>query len=247
MADNDTLRPPAWALLLAVVIGGGFYLGGVVLETEDRVPATIVVSGEGKVTAVPDIAELSFGVQTGRRSSAKVAMEKLRKDMQAIVEAVKNVGIEEKDIRTENFQLNPAYDWSDGRQVLQGYEANQSLRAKVRDLEKVNDVLEAATNAGANQAGSVSFTIDDPYALQTQAREKAIAKAKENAQKLAAQLGVRVVRLTSFSEGGGGTPPPVPFYGRAMMEAGMGGEGELPLPAGEQEITVQVTLTYEVR
>lgn len=238
-------RPPLWLPPLVAIIVMGGYITGKFVETRTE-PTTIAVTGEWKVYAVPDIAELSFGVQTGRQASAQAAMEKLQREMNAVVDAVKAKGIEEKDIRTESLWLHPAFDWDDGKQIPRGFEANQSLRVKIRDLSKIGEVLSAATAAGANQAGGVSFTIDDPESLRSQAREKAITQAKEKARTLASQLGMTLAKLTSFNEGFGGVPPPI--FARGMMEVGMGGGGEpLPVPSGEQEIMVTVTLTYEVR
>lgn len=233
------------SLLLAVAIGGGFYLAGKVLEQQQLQPVTVSVSGEGRVFAVPDIAEISFGVQTGRLESAKAAMGKLQRGMNAAFAAVKAQGVEEEDIRTEHVTLSPVYDYTEQGQIFRGFEASQSLRVKVRDLDQVSAVLTAATEAGANQAGGVAFTIDDPEQLRAQARQEAIAEAQEEAGVLADQLGGRLGKLKGFTEGGG-FPPPIPFMARAM-EAGMGGGGDLPLPPGEQEITVTVTLTYELR
>jgi uncharacterized protein len=240
------LRPPIWLpIAIALILGGSFVMGK---KIELRgAPSTISISGEGKVSAVPDIASLSFGVQTGRQKTAQSAMEMLSKNMNAVLDAVKNQGIAEKDIGTESLSLYPAYDWNDGKQTPRGFEASQSLRVKVRDLDKIGAVLSAATNAGANQAGGVSFTIDDPNALQAAAREKAIEDAKKKARILANDLGVSIGKLMGFSEGGGF--PPTPMYARAeMMDRGMGGGGSdpLPLPSGEQEVHVMVTLTYEI-
>jgi hypothetical protein len=173
-------------------------------------------------------------------------MEALAKNMNAVMDAVKAQGIEVKDIQTEYLSLSPAYDWKEGVQIDQGFEASQNLRVKVRDLSKIGTVLSAATSAGANQAGGVSFTIDDPELLQNQARTEAIAKAEAKAKELAKELGVRIVKLQGFSEGGGSVPPV--YYERAMMDAGIGGGASpLPVPSGEQDIIMNVTLTYEVR
>ncbi len=240
------LRPPLWLPISVAAVLGVFYLGGKAIESRDFTPATISVSGEGKVSAVPDIASLSFGVQTGRVSTAQDATARLQKDMTAILEAVKAKGIEEKDITTESLYLNPAYDWTDGGQLPRGFEASQSLRVKIRDLSKIGDVLSAATAAGANQIGGVTFTVDDPETLRTQAREKAILQAKEKAVKLASELGVTLGKLKGFNEGFGSMPP---VFERSMMLDGMGGGGggPLPVPTGEQELMTTVTLTYEVR
>jgi len=242
------LRPPVWLPIIVALIAGGMYMGGKYIEAQDYSPTMITVSGDDRVFAVPDIAELSFGIQTPPGRDAQEAMERLSKGMDAVFAAVKRVGIEEKDIRTEQLSLNPIYDWTERQgRVLKGYEASQSLRVKVRDLDKVDDVLGAATSAGANQAGGVSFTIDDPDELRAEARREAIAEAEQKAHQLARDLGTRIVKLRGFSEGGGGYIP-VPMMMRAMD--GMGGameEKAPPIPAGEQEVRVDVTLTYEVK
>ncbi len=244
---------PAHAILLAVIIGGGFFVYGKHLDRSPSpvAPGTISVTGEGKITISPDIAEMSFGVTTGVQTTAKAASDKVSSDMAKILAAVKGLGIEDKDITTENFYLNPVYDWTDGRQRLRGYEATQSLRVKVRDLEKVGDVLTAATDNGANQAGGVSFTLEDPEAKKDEARTEAIANAKKKAEDLAAQLGQKLGDVQSFNENGGGWYPPV-MYARAESY-GMGGaptadiDKAATMPSGEQDLTVTVNITYELR
>lgn len=238
------IHPPVWALLIAVLLGGGFYVWGKTVETRDHTPTTISVSGEGKMSAAPDIAELDFGVQAEKQPTAKQAMQMLSKQMTAVLEAVKKAGVEEKDIATEQLSLNPAYDWQNGTQTLRGYAASQTLRVKVRDLDKTSDVLGAATAAGANQAGGVQFTMDDPEASRAQARAKAIAQSQEKAKTLAAQLGMTLGKVKSFSESGGASPP---MLLRAMeMKSAAVAPSAPPIPAGEQETTVNVNLTYEL-
>jgi uncharacterized protein len=252
MADTTStinFRPPVWLPILVVIIGGGFYLAGKHLEirSTQQNPATISVSGDAKVSASPDIAVLSFGVATGRQSSAKSAVDLLKKHMTSILDAVKKAGVEEKDIATENFWLNPAYDYLNGTQVPRGFEATQTLSVKVRDLDTVGDVLGAATAAGANQAGGITFSIDEPDTLRAQAREKAIDEAKEKAEVLARSLGMHLGRIVGFSEDG--SVPPRPMMMAKTMEYGMGGGGDasLPLPAGQQDIVSTVSITYELR
>ena len=250
MDDTRTLQlqPPAWApaiLLLAVIIGGGFFVYGKKVETKDVAPTLISVSGEGKSSATPDIAELSFGIQVQRQPTAKEAMDQLGKGMTAVFDAVKKAGIEEKDIKTESLALNPAYDWNEGKQIMRGFDASQSLRVKVRNLDTVSDVLAAATNAGANQAGGVRFIVDDPEKARAEARQEAIEQAQAKAVLLAKQLGMKLGKIKNFSEGGGSVPPIM--YGREMMAMGKAADvTATPLPAGEEEVNVQVTLTYEL-
>ena len=242
------------SILLAVLIGGGFYVYGKHLDRSPSpvAPGTITVSGEGKIQVTPDIAEMSFGMTTGTQPTAKAASDKVSNDMAKILAAVKATGVQDKDVTTENFYLNPVYDWTDGRQRLRGYEATQSLRVKVRDLAKVGDVLTAATDNGANQAGGVSFTLEDPEGKKDEARTEAIADAKQKAEELAAQLGQDLGDVQSFSENGGGWYPPVMYardsyaVGGATPQATTDEKG-MAMPAGEQDLTVSVTITYELK
>jgi uncharacterized protein YggE len=249
MPDTTTsARPAQWAMIVAVAVGGAFYLAGQHLAVRNMETATITVSGDAHVSAVPDIAELTFGVQVERAPTAKAAIEGITKNMTAIIDATKKSGVEEKDIATENFWLSPAYDYPDGRQVLRGYSAGQSLRVKVRNLDSVGDVLSAATAAGANQAGDVRFTFDDTDELQAQARNMAIAEAKAKAAVLANDLGVHLGKLKGFNEGYMGAPTaPMMMRAEAGVAMDKADMASLQLPSGEQEITAQVSLTYEVR
>ncbi|MCA9370878.1 MAG: SIMPL domain-containing protein [Candidatus Peregrinibacteria bacterium] len=243
------LKPPVWLPLLVALVAGSMYVVGKYVETRHMTQFTISVQGQGTVNAVPDIATLNFGVQTGRQKTADGAMKMLTDNMTSVIEAVKAAGVEEKDITTQYLSLNPAYDWNDGRRVDQGFEANQSLMVKVRDLEKISAVLDAAVRAGANQAGSVGFTIDDPEELKAQAREDAIADAKMKAEKLAGDLGVRLGRMQGFWEESGYVGSPMMMRAEAMdMAGGYGGGGPIapPVPAGEQEVSVSVNITYRI-
>lgn len=249
MAEQTiNVRPPVWAILTAVVIGGLFFVIGKNIEASPKPDqyASITVSGDGRVFAVPDIAQISVGMQTGRQPTASAAMANLKTTMDAVIAAIKAQGIDDDDISTQNFWLNPAYDYSNGRQVERGFEAGQSISIKVRDLDKTSDVLGAATAAGANQAGNVNFTVDDPDAKQAEARELAIREAQEKADELADQLGVSLGKILNFNEGyGGGYPVPM-YYDRAGIGGGAMSEQAVQLPVGQQEINVNVSITYEL-
>lgn len=233
--------------VLAVLILGIAYMYGQYIGAPHHARPMITVQGEAKVSAIPDIAVLSFGVQTGRRKTAQVAMERLNSQMDMVVAAVKGLGIEEKDISTQSLWLNPAYDYYDGRQVEAGFEANQNLSVKVRDLSKLSSVLDAVVSQGANQVGGVSFTIDDPEALREEGRAEAIADAQKKAANLATSLGERLGKLKGYSEGGYGGGMPYPMMEMSMNARGMGGGGGSVVPVGEQEMQVTVSLTYELQ
>ncbi len=244
-----TLRPPVWALITAVIIGGMFFIVGKKIEVKGPIdnPPVISVMAEGKVSTPPDIAYMSFGITTGRQPSAKAATDVIKKNMAQILAAIKDVGVLEKDISTESFYLSPEYDYTTSGQVPRGFQASQMLRVKVRDLDKVGDVLTVATNAGANQAGGITFTVDNPDELKAQARKIAIEKAKAKATTLAQNLGMSLGRMTAFNEDGGyNYPMPMARANYAVGEDAMG-QKSLEIPAGEQEIVTNVTISYELR
>ena len=244
------LKPPVWLPIVVALVAGGLYVTGKYVETRHMDQFTISVQGNGKVSAVPDIATLNFGVQTGRQKTADGAMKMLTKSMTAVVDAIKGAGVEEKDIRTQYLNLNPAFDWNDGKRIDRGFEASQSLVVKVRDLEKISSVLDVAVKAGANQAGSVGFTIDDPDVLREQARAEAIEDAKSKAMKLANDLGVGLGKMQGFwEEQGYGGQQPMMMRSESMDVGGYGGGGGMkapPIPAGEQEVVVNVNITYRI-
>ena len=228
------LKPPVWLPIAVALIAGGLYVTGKYVETRHMDQFAISVAGSGKVSAVPDIATLNFGVQTGRQKTAAEAMKMLTEKMTAILDALEETGVEEKDIRTQYLNLNPAYDWRDGKRVDKGFEATQSLIVQVRDLDKISDVLDAAVRAGANQAGSVGFTIDDPDVLREQARAEAIVDAKMKAMKLAKDLGVSLGSMQGFWENQGGYGGgPIMMRAEAMdtKAGGFGGPMAPPIPA----------------
>ncbi len=250
-SSSPVSRISAQSLIIAVAVGGAFYLAGVNIQSRAAhtpvQPGTISVSGEGTVTTAPDIARLSLGVVTGRKATATAVIDQLDKEMNAVIDAIKAQGVAEKDIRTETFALNPTYDWIDGRQVPRGFEGSQMLTVKVRNLDKAGAVLTAATEAGANDAGGVQFTIDDPEVQRQQARQEAIDQAKQRAEALAKQLGVSLGRLVQFSENSGGYTPPMYYMADYSKEARGAAAPSVALPAGEQDTVVTVNLTYELR
>ncbi len=225
------------------------------------VPAstTINVSGDGAAFAVPDIAEFTFSVV----KEAKTVPEAQKHSAElanAIIEFLKTSGVEEKDIKTVNYSVNPRYEWQtagqiicregfcppSGKQTLVGYEVNQSVSVKVRTVDDAGKLLSGVGEKGATNVSGVEFTIDNPDAVQREARQKAIEKAQTKAAELAKDLGVRLVRIVSFNESG--APGPI-FYGKEMA-LGMGGDMAAPAPVitpGENKVTSNVTITYEIR
>jgi len=229
----------------------GRYIGAEI-ETKN----TISVSGKGEVYAKPDLALTSFTVKTEKKTVAS-AMSENTKKMNAIIETIKKAGVDKKDLKTISFNMYPRYEYREeavyqgrlpveGRRILVGYEVSQSLQVKIRDMEKIGDIIQRATSAGANQAGGLQFTIDDIDGIKEEARGEAIDDAKLKAKKIAKQLGVDLVRIVSFGESGG----QIPRYDYAMKTIAMdeAGGGELPnIETGENKIEVNVSISYEIQ
>jgi len=204
----------------------------------------ISVSGQGKVVAKPDIGQVSLSVISDAATVA--ASQKDNSDkMNKVTQAMKDAGVKEEDLKTTSYSIMPRYQYTSGRSDIIGYEAIQTMDIKVRDLSKVGDILSKAAAAGANQVGSLTFTFDKPDALQSQARQEAIAQAKQKANDLASGLGVSLGKITSFYENSGGQP--IPMYASDMLGKGVGGGSSVPqIQTGQNEIIIDVNITYEI-
>jgi len=230
------------------------YIGSDTAET-----ATIDVSGDGDVFGVPDTARFRATV-TESAKTVQEAQQAATERMNRAIEQIKRFDVDEKDIRTVDYSVNPRYEYREsacergqpcppeGKRQLVGYEVRQSVEVKVEKRETAGQIVSALGDLGVQEIGDVRMTIDDPEKLRSEARKKAIQDAKEKARQLAADLGVRLERIISFNESG---DHPRPFaYERASVE-GRGGAADAsapaPLPAGQEKITSNVTITYEIK
>jgi uncharacterized protein YggE len=218
---------------------------------------TITVSGEGEVFAVPDTATFSVTIQETAKD-VKTAQTAATKKNNDIVAYLKGGDVEEKDIKTTDYSVYPQYEYGErvcpqysycppGEQKLVGYQVSQTLLVKVRDTDKAGELLSGVGELGASSVSGLSFTIDDQDALEAEARGEAIDDARIKAAELAKQLNVKLVRVVGFSENGN---YPI-FYAKEMSVAdgrgGMGGAPAPELPVGENKISSNVTVTYEIR
>ncbi|MEK7593555.1 MAG: SIMPL domain-containing protein [Patescibacteria group bacterium] len=226
------------------------YIGGGVLASN-----AISVSGEGEVFAVPDIATIIFSAASQGKTVA-MAQKEASKKIDAALAFLKNSGISDKDIKTTNYSAHPRYEYNEvvclslncprpGKQTLVGYDVMQTISVKARDTDKVGAILEGLAKAGITEISGPNFSIDDEEKLKAEARKYAIADAKEKAAALAGDLGVSLVRIISFSEAGN---YPI-YYAKALESAGgNGGDVLAPeIPKGENKISSNVTITYEIR
>jgi uncharacterized protein YggE len=242
------------------------YIGGGVYPS-----STITVTGTGEVFSIPDTGSFSFSV-TEEGKTVKDAQDKSSKKTNAILAALKDMGIEEKDIKTAGYYSGPKYEWrqascptsapsSDmgvsapvycppGKSILTGYEVNQTISVKVRDTEKAGDVLTKVGELGATNISGLDFVVDDLDAVKAEARELAIANAKEKAKKLSKALDIKLVKIVSYNDS---SDYPSPMYYAMDSMSSVKGAGEVraavapEIPVGENKTVANVSITYEVR
>ncbi len=234
-----------WAGILALLVGA------CALRTwANAVPSarTVTVSAEGIATIVPNLATVSFSV-VSEGASATAIQEENTKKMNAAIAIVKGFGIDDKDIKTSSYNLSPryAYEQKTGKSRIDGYQINQTVTVKVRNLDDAGKIVGQLPAAGVNQISGPDFSVDKLDTFLHAARAEAFDKAREKAKELANLAGAGVGRVVTFSESSGDN------YPRPMMmkaEMGMGGDASNVAPdfqLGSEEARVVVTVTYELR
>lgn len=208
---------------------------------------TIQVNGSGSVTAEPDIATLNLGVSVERESVAE-AREEAASSMTALIASLKANGIAEKDIITQNFSIYPQYDYSEGERKLRGYRVNNTVQAKVRELDTLSDVIDDAAEAGGDNIvlNSINFMIEDTTPLQEQARAMAVKNAEAKALTIAEASGVTLGKPVTISESSYYESPPIPYALAEEAFADDSARTSTPIVSGELTVTISVTAVYEI-
>jgi len=216
---------------------------------------TVSFDGEGKISAKPDIAVADFSIVTEAVTS-KAAQDSNSTKSQKLTDYLKSQNIADKDIKTTGYNIypqynnirpcpqEPSYPCPVAQPQISGYQVTQSVEVKVRNLDNVSAILDGAVTAGVNQVGQLSYQIDNPESLTDQARALAIADAKSKADTLKKQLGINLGRIINFTEGTQGYPVPMVLD---KATASGGGSSGPSVPSGENEITVDITITYQIK
>jgi uncharacterized protein YggE len=208
---------------------------------------TITVTGNGKVTVKPDVADVSLGV-TVQAESAKAARDSAASQMNAVIAALKALGIVDEDIQTSTINLSPTYDYNSSSPRITGYQVTNEVSVHVTDISKVADVVDNSVAAGATTVNGISFDIADRSAAENQARDAAVKDARSHADAFATAAGVTITGVASISETTISTP--WPWYGvaDASGKGGAPGAPSVPTPVqpGTQDITITVTVSYTI-
>jgi uncharacterized protein len=223
------------------------------------------VVGEGKVDAVPDTGYVEAGITVSNVPTAEAAKAQMTKVNNAIIEGVKSLGIKKEDIKTTNFSVYPEYQaypirtmmapvepdaattnslQANPQSKISGYSGTANVSVTVRNKDNVSKVIEKVTAAGANQIGAARFGVDDPNKYREAARSKAIANAKEQAQKLAKELGISLGKVSNIVEGNTGGAYPM-YADAGVMKMSATAAEPAQIEEGTQTVTSTVTLYFE--
>jgi hypothetical protein len=257
LLESSRIEKLAALFLLIISVFVAFLAVGAIRDAFSPRPPMgniISVEGVGKVNAVPDIARISFSV-TEEAESVSDAQTASTKKVDDALAALDDLNVEEKDIKTTSYSVYPKYSRAqpcyegfcpDYEQTIVGYTVSQTIEIKVRDTAQVGEVLARLGDASVSNLSGPSFTVDDPEELKAEARAAAIENAREKAKALAKDLGVSLVRVTGFWENVG-------YYPYESKAYGLGGDGvAVPssapsVPVGEEEISISVSVSYEIR
>lgn len=243
---NSTL---GGALTLAIIIFGLLYavksfdVYYPVQVTNTNKSTELSVVGEGKVEVVPDTAYVDLGISVNNAASVDAAQKSINGTNNKIIDAMKALGIAKEDIKTSNYSVFPNYSYEGNQNRITGYNGNVTVLIKVKNQDMTTQVIEKATAAGANEIHGTRFSVDKPEKYREEARNKAIENAKEQANKIASNLGIKLGRVVNIAESSPdqGVQPMYDLKERSAVGAGAGPSIE----PGTQTIVSTVTLYFE--
>ncbi len=240
-------------LVVKLVSGFGNSRGhGMYGETD----SVISLTGHGEVQAVPDIANIYFTISKDAKT-VKEAQDMVSEIEGKALEVLKTNEVAEKDIRTQNASFNPKYEVKyipcnqfgcpGNNNVVVGYTASESILVKVRNVDSVAGIMQGLGTVGVTDLSGPNFSVDDEDILKAQARKEAIEDAKTKAEALAEDLGVKLGDIINFSENGDFYPMPMYAKGGVMMDSAAAAPERAALPQGENTISSDVTITFEIK
>ncbi len=250
MRRNQTrlLAGPVSALFAATLLALPLVATSASAQEQKTREQLIRVTGTGEASVAPDMAIIDLTVSRNAETAEK-ALADNNTAMNQVLAALKTAGIADKDLQTSNFSIYPQYQQNepkDGRvdpPKIIGYEVQNGVTVKIRDLKALGGIIDQSVKLGVNQGGQISFTNDNPSATRTEARKKAVADAMEKARTLAEAAGVKVGKVVDISEGGDGFMPPSPAPRMAMMKAEA---DSVAVAAGENTYSISVTMTLAI-
>lgn len=234
-------------LLIGIVSFWGFRIYEIWNVSKGNYAREITVEATGKAYVVPDVAKVTLGVKTEAKTAEEAVTQNTQK-MNSITAEVKTLGIDEKDIKTTGYYLNPKYIYSekDKKEIQDGFILEQTVEVTIRDFEKIGKIMTSATKNGANNISGLTFVVDDPESAKSQAREEAIAKAKVKAKQISKDSGLKLGRVINFYEYEDYGYYPMPMAADSYLAEAQSNMVTPLITPGEKEVSLRVTLTYRV-
>ncbi len=216
---------------------------------EENKTGTISVTGVGIINAAPDMATINLTVLR-EAETAKSALSDNNSAMNDILDAMKEFGIEDKDLQTSNFSIHPRYIYPNNNNQIKSprivaYRVSNSLAIRIRDLARVGEVLDKSVTLGVNEGGNISFGNSDPKPLQMQARAEAMKSAIEKANVLTQAAGIEIGSIRQISEQSF-TPSPQPMLRGQVAKMAMAESDAVPIASGENTYRITVNVTFEL-
>lgn len=206
----------------------------------------ISVRGSGVVSVRPDMANLQVGVSI-QDPSLEAAQTEAATKMEALVQQLRAAGIDEKDINTTQYNVEPVMDYRDGQSpTVTGFRVTNIVEVKIRDLSKASKLIDDLVKSGANTIYGLNFGFSDPSAVMKQAREAAVKDAREKAEQLAALNGVTLGSVLVVDDGGSNVPGPV-IEAKMASDAMAQNAALPPINPGQQEVRVEVSVVYAIQ
>lgn len=203
----------------------------------------ITVVGNGEITGVPDTATVEIGVETQAPTTSE-ALAQNNTQVSAVIDRLTQLGIAENDVQTRNFNMYARYD-DEGRDVV-GYTVSNTVLVTIRDLDQAGSLLDEVVQVGANRIYGITFRVDDPSDLLSQARDQALANAREKAAQMAQVSGAALGEVLVITENIG-SPPPMPIHMIRDMAVQESAQAQVPVQAGEQSFSASVQVTFALR
>ncbi|WP_445475395.1 SIMPL domain-containing protein [Methanococcoides methylutens] len=241
--SNNKLYYVLLALSIAVVLLAAVIYAGPFISSDQSTESTIFITGDAQTNIAPDTASLSIGVVV-QSPTAKEASDENAVLMNAVIKELKDFGLQDNEIKTSYVSVYPVYSY-DGEPTIEAYSASNNVQITTKSLDKVGEIIDRSTAAGANQIGGVSFTVSDEKRkeLRDELVTAAVDDASSKADQLADSLGVKIVGVRSSSINDGQISP-IYYEVPAMAEEAI---ARTPIEPGENTVSLSVQVTYIVK
>ncbi len=211
----------------------------VVADAGGQEASLMNINGTATITTTPDQASVSLGIKNIANDAAE-AMRQNSRQMTQVYDVLSKAGIGQKDIVTSSLSLQPQYSNEEGRsRRIDGYQASNTLKVTIRDLESTGTVLDAIVSVGVNTIGSIRFEKADTTQIEAEARDAAARDARKKAEAYAKAIGTKVTGIRMISESGMHMPQPI-YESMAMRSSA------IPISQDDVSVSANVSVVFEI-